>query len=276
MPSAPRVDLTGQQVLVTGAAAGSIGGETARLLREWGAEVVTTTRSSNPPLDLSEPRSVSDFASWYAETHGSLDVLVNNAGVHLDLMSSWKQPHLLADGFEVHWRINYLGTIHLTSLLVPLMGRGSRIVNVVSKLHKRGSNAALFAPAAAYSSWDAYGTSKLALVHATQEQQDRYDGIDAYSLHPGEVLTDIATKGLADHSRISAVRGALRPLEALVLATPEEGAQTSLFVATQPDLPGGAYFAKCAVAPASAEAADREVSARLWDQTQEWLAQLSR
>jgi NAD(P)-dependent dehydrogenase (short-subunit alcohol dehydrogenase family) len=219
---------------------------------------------------------VKDFAGWYAETHRTLDVLVNNAGVHLDLMSSWKQPHLLADGVEVHWRINYLGTMHLTSLLLPLMGMGSRIVNVVSKLHSRGTNAALFAPAATYSSWDAYGTSKLALVHATQEQQDRYAGIDAFSLHPGEVLTGIATKGLANHSRISAIRGALRPLEALVLATPAEGAQTSLFVATQPGLAGGAYFAKCAVAPASPEAADRAVSARLWDRTQEWLAQLSR
>jgi retinol dehydrogenase-12 len=148
MPSAPRVDLTGRKVLVTGAAAGSIGGETARLLREWGADVVTTTRSSSPPLDLGEPQSVKDFAGWYAETHRTLDVLVNNAGVHLDLMSSWKQPHLLADGVEVHWRINYLGTMHLTSLLLPLMGMGSRIVNVVSKLHRRGTNAALFGPAA--------------------------------------------------------------------------------------------------------------------------------
>jgi NAD(P)-dependent dehydrogenase (short-subunit alcohol dehydrogenase family) len=180
------------------------------------------------------------------------------------------------DGHEVHWRINYLGTMHLTSLLVPLMRRGSRIVNVVSKLHRRGTNAALFASAAKYSSWDAYGTSKLALVHATQEQQARYDGIDAYAVHPGEVLTDIATKGLAEHRRISAVRSALRPLEALVLATPEEGAQTSVHVATSRGLPGGAYFARCAVATASPEAADRAVSTRLWDQTEDWLAQLSR
>jgi NAD(P)-dependent dehydrogenase (short-subunit alcohol dehydrogenase family) len=148
MPPAPRVDLTGRTALVTGAAAGSIGGETARLLREWGADVVTTTRSSTPPLDLADPGSVRAFAAWYATTHGTLDLLLNNAGVHLDLMSSWKQPHLLADGVEGHWRINYLGTMHLTSLLVPLMNRRSRIVNVVSKLHRRGTNAALFGPAA--------------------------------------------------------------------------------------------------------------------------------
>jgi NAD(P)-dependent dehydrogenase (short-subunit alcohol dehydrogenase family) len=276
MPTAPRVSLHRTKVLVTGAATGSIGGETARLLREWGADVVTTTRSSTPPLDLGDPRSVRAFATWYAQEHGTLDVLINNAGVHLDLMSSWQQPHLLPDGLEVHWRVNYLGTMHLTSLLVPLMGSGSRIVNVVSKLHHRGRNAALFGPAEKYSSWDAYGTSKLALVHTTQEQQDRYDGIDAFCLHPGEVLTDIATKGLAEHRVISAVRTALRPLEALVLATPTEGAQTSVFVATQSGLPGGEYFARCAVAPKNPEAADRTVSARLWDQTQEWLSQLSR
>jgi NAD(P)-dependent dehydrogenase (short-subunit alcohol dehydrogenase family) len=148
IPSAPRVDLTGKRILVTGATAGSIGGETARRLEEWSADVVTTPRSSSPPLDLSDPASVRAVAGSFAEKHESLDVLVNNAGVHLDLMSSWKQPHLLADGVEGHWRINYLGTMHLTSLLVPLMNRRSRIVNVVSKLHRRGTNAALFGPAA--------------------------------------------------------------------------------------------------------------------------------
>jgi NAD(P)-dependent dehydrogenase (short-subunit alcohol dehydrogenase family) len=274
-PRAPRVDLAGKKVVVTGAAPGSIGGETASLLGNWGADVVTTTRTGgSQPLDLTDPGSVRGFAEWYAATHGALDVLVNNAGVHLDLMSSWKEPHLLADGQEVHWRTNYLGTMHLTQLLLPalLATPDARVVNVVSKLHHRGTNAALFEPRAAYSSWNAYGDSKLALVHATRELQRRH-GLRAYALHPGAVFTDIATKGLAGHRVVGAVRRVARPLERRFLLTAEEGAQTSAFCATQPDLPGG-YYDGCAPARASAQADDAEVSARLWDQTQEWLSEL--
>jgi retinol dehydrogenase-12 len=272
-PHAPTVDLTGRKIVVTGAAPGSIGGATARLLADWGAEVVTTTRTAGShPLDLTDAGSVKSFADWYAGTHGDqLDVLVNNAGVHLDLMSSWKEPHLLADGHEVHWRTNYLGTMHLTRLLLPalLATPEARVVNVVSKLHHRGSNAALFEPRATYSSWNAYGDSKLALVHATRELERRY-GLRAYALHPGAVFTDIASKGLAGHRVVGAVRRVARPLERLSLLTAEEGAQTSAFCATQPGLPSG-YYDACAPAQASQEADDAQVSARLWDQTQSWI-----
>lgn len=88
------VDLTSKLIVVTGGTAGSVGRETARLLTSWGAEVITTTRSGGThPPDLTEPTSVRTFADWFSRTHGErLDALVNNAGVHLDLMSAWKQP----------------------------------------------------------------------------------------------------------------------------------------------------------------------------------------
>jgi NAD(P)-dependent dehydrogenase (short-subunit alcohol dehydrogenase family) len=87
-PSAVPVDLTGRTVLVTGAAPGSIGGETARVLRDWGATVVITTRSGGShPLDLTDGASVRAFAAWFTAEHAALDVLVNNARVHLDGMS---------------------------------------------------------------------------------------------------------------------------------------------------------------------------------------------
>src|SRR4051812_29052078 len=96
VPKAPRVDLTGRKVVVTGAADGSIGGEPARGLSAGGAEVIPTTRScpvttTSHPLALSVPASVQAFADWFAQEHGRLDVLVNNAGVHLDLLGSWKE-----------------------------------------------------------------------------------------------------------------------------------------------------------------------------------------
>ena len=268
MLTAPRLDLHGTRVVVTGAAAGSVGGETARILREWGADVVGTTRNGRDgtaSLDLTEPSSVRAFAA----SLDSVDVLVNNAGVHLDLLNRWREPQLL-DGFEVHWRTNYLGTMHLTHLLLPKLPETGRVINVVSKLHTRGRNAALFAPAASYSSWDAYGQSKLALIHATSELRRR--GTAAVAVHPGEVLTDIATKGLAGHRVIGAVRRALRPLEARVLQTPFEGAQTSVLTATQPI--EALYYAKGKPKEPSPETADAAVAARLWDETEAWVRAL--
>jgi retinol dehydrogenase-12 len=278
-PTAPHVDLTGRTMVVTGTAPGSIGGETARILREWGATVVTTTRSTpvgrtTHPLDLTSVASVQAFASWYGENHGPLDVLVNNAGVHLDLMSRWKEPHLLEDGFEVHWRTNFLGTMHLTSLLMPFLAPGGRVVNVSSKLHTRGKNSWVLSGLEPYGSWDAYGTSKLALQHATNELQRRHPELVANSLHPGEVYTDIATKGLAGHRFVGGVRKVLAPVERRMLQTPVEGAQTSVLVATAPDLTGGRYFAKCVVKEPNPELRDTAVSAELYDRTQTWIASL--
>jgi NAD(P)-dependent dehydrogenase (short-subunit alcohol dehydrogenase family) len=230
-------------------------------------------------LDLSDADSVRRFARWYGDAHGALDVLVNNAGVHLDLLSQWKQPKLSADGQEVHWRINYLGTVHLTRLLLPALltaahqRGGARVVNVVSRLHAKGSNAALFEAPAKYDSWAAYGTSKLALMHDTLELQSRYgaDGIRAYCLHPGAVFTNIADKGLAGNPRLEAVRRAFAPVEAFFLLTPEEGAQTSVHCATSPGAEGGRYYSGCRPAETSADAQDAEVAGRLWQRTAQWL-----
>lgn len=131
-----------RKVIVTGATPGSIGFATACRLAELGDDVTVTSRSGvhGRPLNLTDARSVTGFATWYAEhSDGRLDVLVNNAGVHLDLCSTWREPHCTADGFEVHWRTNYLGTMQLTHLLLPLLeetGRrtgDARVVNVVSK-----------------------------------------------------------------------------------------------------------------------------------------------
>ena len=72
------------------------------------------------------------------------------------------------------------------------------MVNVVSKLHTRGRNDWLETGVTPYDSWDAYGTSKLALVHEAAEIERRYAfyGLHGYSLHPGSVYTKVADRGL--------------------------------------------------------------------------------
>jgi NAD(P)-dependent dehydrogenase (short-subunit alcohol dehydrogenase family) len=296
---ADRVELEGKRMIVTGASPGSLGFETARILASWGARVAITTRKgtsevveqlrrdgrvSGHPLDLCDSESVTRFVHWYLGEHGeALDVLVNNAGVHLDLLSQWKEPRLTNDGFEIQWRTNYLGTMHLTHSLLPSLERAARstgearIVNVVSRLHHEGTNSALFGGPTPYHSWKAYGGSKLAMVHATFEAERRFAeslGIRSYCLHPGAVSTNVAAKGL-EGTLAGRARNALLPVEALFLKTPEEGAQTQVHCATAPGLPGGIYYDECAPAEVNPESSDAEVAKRLWDETAAWAGSLA-
>ena len=245
--------------------------------------MITTRRSGQPsadfhPLDLADVASVTAFAGWLVAQHERLDVVVNNAGIHLDLRRKWKAPQLV-DGHETHWRTNYLGTAHLTRLLRPLLLRTAknhgeaRVVNVVSQLHERGRNEWLFGPVTPYDSWAAYGTSKLALVHEAAEIERRYGsrGLHGYSLHPGAVYTHVADRGLETAPVLARLRKLAAPLERRSLASPEVGASTSVFCATSPDAVPGGYHVRSAPAAPSPEAGDTEAARRLWEATSEWV-----
>jgi retinol dehydrogenase-12 len=304
------IDLANKHIIVTGSSLGSLGYETAKALARWGAVVVVTSRSDtlsivqairkdlaregvNPKLDghaldLSDVASVKAFGNWYQKHYGErLDVLVNNAGVHLDMMSKWKQAHLSADGYEIQWRINYLGTEQLTHSLMPLLqktGRefgGSRVVNVVSQLHSKGSNSSLFDDNRGYNSWRAYGSSKLALIHYSHDLQRRFsssDQLTSYCLHPGGAsgsYTNVADKGFEGSPIIGFFRKLGAPLERLLMATAEEGAQTQIHCATAATAQGGYYYVNCQIAEATADTQDETTARRLWQETNEWLNQLS-
>jgi NAD(P)-dependent dehydrogenase (short-subunit alcohol dehydrogenase family) len=272
----------GRTVLVTGATPGSLGHATAQALVARGDEVVVTARSRVPAvvaacgartgheLDLADAGSVASFAAWLAGEVGRLDVLVNNAGVHLDLRSQWKQPQLV-DGHEIHWRTNYLGSAHLTHALLPLLlaSDAPRVVNVVSKLHRRGTNAAVLGGVDPYDSWVAYGTSKLALIHHASELARRHP-VSTASLHPGSVYTHIADRGLEGHRVLSGLRRAFAPLERRALLSPEQGAATVLHCATEPSV--GGYYERSAPKDPSPDALDATVAAELWDRTATWLS----
>ena len=301
-PLAPVRSLAGRKFVVTGCAENSIGYATAKTLLEWGGEVTISRRRGTQDLlgilktdvagcagrlfghdlDIADAESVKVFANWYKAEHKALDVLINNAGIHLDLMSKWTEPRLSDDNHEIQWRTNYLGTTHLTHVLLPLLEQSAestgdaRIVNVISMLHSRGRNSEFFNPSRPYNSWNAYGQSKLGLAHFTKALQERFGnkGLTACCLHPGEVYTNVAGKGLEGNPLIETVRNLLWPVEKFMLMTPFEGAQTSLLCATSPDIRGGEYYRNCKVAEASADAGDRTIADQLWEANLKWLGQL--
>lgn len=299
---AEQQDLSGRSFIVTGATPGSLGFATAEVLLEWGATVIITRRGASQQvaadlisqypqakdrikafdLDLASAESVAAFIQAYIKNIGYLDVLINNAGIHLDLLSQWKSPKLSDDGYEIQWRTNYLGTFQLTQGLLPLLqksaaaNRDARIVNVVSMLHSKGLNTDFFSSPRPYNSWNAYGQSKLALIHMTQYLQAHFaaNGLQAYCLHPGAVYTNVAGKGLAGNPKIEAVRNSLSALEKFFMLQPIEGAQTQIMCATQPGLQGGLYYRNCHPATASEQTGQADVAAKLWQQSLDWLNQL--
>jgi NAD(P)-dependent dehydrogenase (short-subunit alcohol dehydrogenase family) len=298
------VDLSGKHIIVTGCGPGSLGYETALQLSNWGATVIITTRSAAATvvetldaqgnvggridghnLDLSDAASVNRFCAWYQQHYGErLDCLINNAGIHFDLLSKWQQPKLSEDGHEIHWRTNYLGSAHLTHNLLALLKQtglkygDARIVNVVSQLHSRGSNALLFDEDRDYESWQAYGLSKLALVHLSKELDRSFahsHNLKSLSLHPGGksgAYTNVADKGLQGHAIMGFIRKLGAPLEKLLMASAQEGAQTQIYCASAAEVQGGRYYLNCHPARANADADDPDAAMRLWRETQQWLA----
>ena len=300
-PVAPRADLVGRTFVVTGASPGSLGYEVARTLASWGGDVVATcvrdpatleralrddaTAGSGGPaiaerVDLADRASVAAFAQRCENRFaGKLHVLINNAGILNGMFAGRGQPTYAPDGVEIHWRTNYLGAFHLTRLLFPMLegaarqGGAARVVNVSSHQHVRARNDQLFEPNAARSTWDAYGLSKLAMVHMCAELHRRHGSagdLRAVALHPGTVYTNMIADGFASVRRLGVLRPVLKRLARRVLLTPEAGAQTVLWCATAPSVQGGCYYERCAAVRPSAEALDEVVGARLWEASARW------
>ena len=299
---APRVNLRGKKIIITGASPKSIGFESALTLAEWGAEVIITGRSNTQEtakiltlalkekgaaglidshdLELGDYHSVSRFAEWYLQKHGDrLDILMNNAGIHLDLMSQWSEPKLSDDGIEIHWRINYLGNAQLTHLLLPLLKATgtkfgeARVINIASQLHDKGINKAFFDHTTPYNSWQAYGQSKLGLIHTAFEIDRRFAkpfNLKAYAVHPGSVFTNIADKGLDGNVLIQGIRHFFAPIEAFFLLNPKEGAQTQILCASS-NITSRRYYERCQPGQLNPEANDPACAQKLWQQTESWL-----
>jgi NAD(P)-dependent dehydrogenase (short-subunit alcohol dehydrogenase family) len=289
------IDLSGKRAIVTGGSSG-IGVETARALASAGAEVTLAVRDTdagdrtaaditattgNPAihvgrLDLADLASVGAFA---ADWSGPLDLLVNNAGV-----MALPDLQLTPAGWELQFATNHLGHFALAlGLHDALAAAGAaRIVSLSSRGHLRSPvifDDLNFAHRP-YDPFLAYGQSKTANVLFAVEATRRWggDGITANAVHPGA----IAETNLSRYMDPEALAD-LRRSGAFTYKTTEQGAATSVLVATSPQLEGigGRYFEDCNEAvvvdpdasalPGSGVAAyalDPGNAERLWDVSQ--------
>ncbi len=222
--------------------------------------------------DFASLHSVRDLGERVMGRFDKLDILVNNAG----LITVRRQ--VSQDGYELIFAVNHLAPFLLTGALLPVLQRGAaaRIVTVASAAHERGrmhwddlmlQNG--------WSAMRAYAQSKLANILFTLALAKRLQtpgsasptpGVTANCVHPGLVGSGFGNVG--------GLFGLGWRLAKPFLLSPEQGARTSLYAATAPELAGvsGQYFARSRPATPRPQARDEAAAERLWRESEALVA----
>jgi len=286
------IDLTGKTAIVTGGYSG-LGIETVAALAAAGATVIVPARRPEvahaalvarglaqvevDALDLADLASVRAFAEKFLATGRSLDILINNAAI----MASPEAR--VGAGWESQFATNHLGHYVLTNLLWPALvaGDGARVVALSSTGHKL-SGIRFDDPqfTTGYDKWLAYGQAKTAdsLFAVQLDALGAEHGVRAFAAHPGGIMTELQ-RHLPREEMIAAGWMTEDGVVNALFKSPEQGAATSTWAATSPQLAGmgGVYCEDCDIAeptvPGSAtarvagvnpHAIDRDDAARLW------------
>lgn len=265
-------------VLVTGANSG-MGKATTLALAKTGAQVVMLCRhpgrgqaaleeirsaSNNNSVtlmlcDLANLEDISRFADDFNSRFSSLSVLINNAGI----LSSRRQ--LTRDGYELNFGVNYLGHFLLTNLLLDLIIKSKgRVITLSSVAHKIGRIHFEDVNLTDSYGWlRAYSQSKLANILFTYELARRLQGTGATAncLHPGVVATNIIVDRQTGFGSLTA------RLMKHFFISPEQGAETAIFLATSPEVQeiSGQYFCRKGPIASSALSYDLGTAELLWD-----------
>ena len=273
MSNSTKGSLDGKVALITGANSG-IGRVTALELAKRGAEVFLACRSEEKtmpivdeiaraggkavflPLDLSDFASTRACADSFLRRDRPLHLLVNNAGLA-------GGRGLTPSGFELHFGVNHLGHFLLTTSLLERIRASApaRIVTVASVAHYQAKGidfAAVQKRTQSRLGLDEYRVSKLANVLFSVELARRTaaTGVAAYALHPGVVASNIWRR----------VPRIARGLMELFMISNEEGAKTTIYCATSPDVgsESGLYYEKCRAKDPAAPAKDPALASELW------------
>ena len=280
-------NLQNKVVMVTGATNG-IGYEAAKVLAGMGATIIGVGRNpqkcadaaaqitrltSNSKVefliaDLSVQAQVRQLAKTFKQKYDRLDVLLNNAGAF------FARREESTDGIEMTWALNHLNYFLLTDLLLDVLKANApaRIVNVSSDAHTgaKGINFADVEFKHGYSSWGAYGHSKLANVMFTYELARRLEGarVTANVLHPGFVATGFG------HNNGSLMRVGMNVVQKIAAKKPEQGAATSIYLASSPEVEGvtGKYFSDNKETQSSTVSYDVDAQKRLWQLSEQMVS----
>jgi NAD(P)-dependent dehydrogenase (short-subunit alcohol dehydrogenase family) len=288
------INLSGKIAVVTGGYSG-IGLETVRALNACGARVLVPARRVEVArealkgivddgdviaLDLADIQSVRACVASITSIVNSIDILINNAGV----MACPETR--VGDGWELQFAANHLGHFVLTLGLLPAlkMSGNARVVVLSSTAHKISAirwDDLHFA--SEYDKWQAYGQSKTAdsLFAIALDERMKDSGIRAFSVHPGGIMTPLQRH--LDLEEMIALGwldkdGQPSAMAASMFKTPSQGATTTLWAATSPQLDnmGGVYCENCDVAALQQDgpearyvgvapwAVDTEQAERLW------------
>ncbi|XP_077300228.1 retinol dehydrogenase 12-like [Arctopsyche grandis] len=281
-PTSTRID--GKIVIVTGASSG-VGLETCRELAERGGQIIMCCRSiqrgieamnsikSRLPnanlklkkLDLTSLKSIREFVECFGDNR--LDILINNAGLIFHPYAKTE------DGFELHMATNYIGHFLLTHLLLKNLQRSKqgRIISVCAGSYEPANmpltceaDKKNFVP----KEW--FGQSKLGLILMTKHLARLLRGtnITINALNPGMVR---GTRHLR-HSilmRNWTVRISIAPWFWLFMKSPKQGAQTSIYLATDPSVAtkSGEFFSDCTEETTISKSDDPEIARVLYDRT---------
>jgi NAD(P)-dependent dehydrogenase (short-subunit alcohol dehydrogenase family) len=226
-------------------------GAVAQRCQEVGAADVRTYQA-----DFGELDRVRALADELLDDWPRIDVLVNNAALVL------QRREQTVDGYERVFAVNHLAPYLLTRLLLDRLvaSAPSRIVNVASDAHTFGTlDPDDYMSTRSYKPMKAYGRSKLANILFTAELARRLEGsgVTANSLHPGFVST-----GLARDNKLGILFMKLaRPF----IKSPSDGAETTVFLASEPVAVSGEYFVDRKVHETKDYAKDPVMAERLWD-----------
>lgn len=213
--------------------------------------------------DLSSQQEIFQVAERFKERYQVLDILINNAG------AKFVSRLETADGYEMTFALNHLAHFLLTNLLLDCLKKSeeARIVNVSSGAHGAcsGMNFDDLHFKECYIGKEAYAQSKLANLLFTYELCRRLEGtkIAVNAVNPGGVATNFCR----NNGWVSWLKHIIAHMLAGNLVGPVEGAKTSLYVATAPEIKAvsGKYYADQKEVRSSTASYDEEAAKRLWD-----------
>ena len=260
-----------KQILITGSTDG-IGKQTALELAKAGHKVIIHGRdeervrtvfedirkkTDNDSLgyvvaDLSSLAEVKQMAGKVKSEYSGLDVLLNNAGVFRGLRE------LSKDGYEMTFAVNHLSHFLLTNLLLDTIKKSEqgRIVTVSSMAHASAIDFDNLQGKKFYDGYTAYAYSKLCNILFTFYLADKLaeTNVTANCLHPGVISTKLLHAGWGMGG-----------------ASLSQGAETSVFLATSPDVENvsGTYFISKRESNPAAISFDKTIQQKLWDLSME-------